>query len=91
MKCILKLISNEAKHVNFKNNNNLLHSDSIKNSLKELHERCIVTPSDKVNGNIAVICKIFFALKLMKELRLRGNHASTHKTHEYMQIQLMLS
>ena len=60
----------------------MLHGISIKNSLEELHQKFIVTPIGKANGNVAVICKRFYFLTLMKELGLRGNHKSTPKTYE---------
>ena len=47
----------KVEHVKFKTNDNMLHSDSIKNSLSELHQKFIVIPTD--NGNVAVICKRF--------------------------------
>ena len=60
----------------------MLHSDSIKNSREESHKRFIVTPIDKANKNVVVICKRFYALTLMKELGLRRNHTSTPITYQ---------
>ena len=61
---------------------NMLHSVSIKNSLAELHQRSIFTEIGNTNGKTVVICKIFYALTLMKELKLKGKQASTPKIYD---------
>ena len=50
----------------------MLHSYFIKNSFETLHQKFIVTPIDKANGKFDVV----------KEVELRGNHASTPETYE---------
>ena len=50
----LKINTVKEKHIKFKNNN-MLHSDSIKNYLEELHQRFIVTLIDKANLNVVVM------------------------------------
>lgn len=54
----------------------------MKNSFEKLYQRFIVALIDKANGNATVICKRFYALTLMKELGLSGNHISTPKTYD---------
>lgn len=61
---------------------NMLHSVSIKNSLVELHQRSIFTETGNTNGKTVVICKIFYTLTLMKELRFKGKQASTPKIYD---------
>lgn len=45
----------------------MLPSDYIKDSLKELYQKFIVIPIDKVSENVAVICR-FYSLTLIEEL-----------------------
>ena len=59
-----------------------MHSESITNSLEDVHHRFLVTPVFKASEDIAVICKRFCVLTLMKERRLGGSHASIPKTYE---------
>ena len=53
----------------------MLHSDYIKDSLKELYQKFIVIPIDKVSQNVAVICR-FYSLTLIEELGWRKNKVS---------------
>ena len=63
-------------HVKFKINNNMLHSDSIKDFLNYIKNQ--QPPQfDLANGNSAVVCKGFYGLSVIKELRLRQNHTTT--------------
>ena len=61
---------------------NMLHSVSIKNSFAELHQRSTFTEIGNTNGKTVVICKIFYALTLMKELKFKGQQASTPKIYD---------
>ena len=49
----------------------------IKNSLSELHDRYVITPIDKATGNVASICKQFYADVLIKELGITVNNEHT--------------
>ena len=60
----------------------MLHSVSIKNSFAELHQRSTFTEIGNTNGKTVVICKIFYALNLMKELKFKGKQASTPKIYD---------
>ena len=44
-----------------------LKNNSIVKALENLHKNFIVAPVDKANGNIAFICKGFYAKRLLKE------------------------
>ena len=59
-----------------------MHSYSIKHSHEELHQRLIVSPTDKTNRNAALVFKRICAPTLMKQQGLRGNHVSTPKSKE---------
>lgn len=61
------------------------HSPTLKdpacvNSLQQLHSNYVITPIDKATGNVAVICKRFYAMVLFKELGICD--ASTTKTYK---------
>ena len=38
------------------------------NALEQLHSDYMITPIDKATGNVAIICKRFYAMVLFKEL-----------------------
>ena len=61
---------------------NSLKETHIKSSLKQLQNDYILTPIDKANGNIAFICKRFYALTLLKELGIGPDNISTSYTYE---------
>ena len=48
----------------------LLKQHSIKNQLKDLHSRYVITPIDKASNNVAFICKRHYAQVLVDELGL---------------------
>ena len=52
--------------------------------LKDLHSNFVITPIDKAAGNVAIICKRFYAEILVKELGL-NNQSLTNTT--YLQVQ----
>ena len=58
----------------------MIRSDCVKDFLEELFQKFIVIPIDKAHGNVAVICKRFYALTHMKELGLEENHVSDSRT-----------
>ena len=49
----------------------------IKDALKNLHDRYIFTPINKVDCNVAHVCKIFYVLTLFRE-----HKQLTKKTYE---------
>ena len=53
--------------------NPLLKRHEVKSSLKQLQDRFVICPIDKATGNIALVCKRFYALVLAKELGLINN------------------
>ena len=48
-------------------------------NLKELQHRFVISPIDKATGNIALICKRFYAEVLVKELGLVGEKSETYQ------------
>ena len=51
----------------------MLHSVSIKISREVMHQKFIVTPLDKANGNVAVICERFYRLTFIKSDHQQSN------------------
>ena len=50
-------------------------------TLLDLQERFVITPIDKATGNIALICKRFYAEVLVKELGLNGTGSDLSLIH----------
>ena len=72
-----KIHTFKAKHIRYKTNNSIMHSDSC-NSFDGLYQRFKITPVCKANVNFAVTCKICYVLTLIAELGVRGNQAITY-------------
>ena len=53
--------------------------------LKHLHNNYVITPIDKASGNVAIICKRFYAQVLIKELGIEKQN-STNAGNTYLQI-----
>ena len=80
-KAIDKRIEDLVKNVNINNVSDSLDTKEMKSELKKLHDRYVICPIDKAANNVAVICKKFCALVLMKELGLiSNNNNNTYNT-----------
>ena len=53
-----------------------LSSPDVKNALDNLHKDFVVVPIDKATRNIALICKIFYASVITRELGLNNNSST---------------
>ena len=63
--------------------NPLLKKVDVQIALKELQNKYVICPIDKATGNIALICKRFYALVLSKELGLTNtNGVNVDNTYE---------
>ena len=49
------------------------HTKSVKEVLKDLHDKYVVTPINKANWNVALICKEIYALNLFREFKITSN------------------
>ena len=56
-----------------------LKDPECRNYLSELHDRYVIAPIDKATGNVALICKRFYADVLVKELGIGGNKSATYE------------
>ena len=61
----------------------LLKKHSIKNQLKDLHSKYVITPIDKASNNVAFICKRYYAQVLVDEL---GLNDSTNIAPTYIKV-----
>ena len=52
---------------------------NIKAALDDIHKDYVVVPIDKATGNIAVVCKRFYATVIAKELGLINNVSNTYE------------
>ena len=82
---VLKLIDTKIEQLNrnFKHTTIIpkLEQPKVKHELKTLQDKFVMTPIDKASGNIAFICKRFYAKVLMKELGIDSpsNASPTYK------------
>ena len=53
-----------------------LSCPDVKNALDNLHKDFVVVPIDKATRNIALICKIFYASVITRELGLYNNSST---------------
>ena len=50
-----------------------LSSPDVKNALDKIHKDFVVVPIDKAIGNIALVCKRFYASVITRELWMNNN------------------
>ena len=74
----MKMLSNKTSS---KFHKSVLEQNNPLNILNDIHNQFVVTPIDKVNGNVAFICQQFYALVLVEELGLDHNNTGTSKTY----------
>ena len=58
-----------------------LSNTNVKNILQNYHNKFVFCPTDKAANNIAIVCKHFYASKIIKELDLDNNNPG-NKTYE---------
>ena len=72
----IKSLSNSIKPIKFRP---LLKQHLVKETLNELHEKYVITPVDKASGNVAIICKRFYAQVLLEELNINATNENTYE------------
>ena len=60
-----------------------------KQCLRELHSKFVMVPINKATGNVAFVCKRFYAKILVTELGLVGNNSNTYKKYNGNQQHLI--
>ena len=53
-----------------------LSSPDVKNTIDNIHKNSVVVPIDKATGNIALVCKNFYASVITRELGLNSNSST---------------
>ena len=76
-KAIEKRIQELKKNIKHHSVSDNLSTKEMTSALKNLHDKFVICPIDKAAGNVAVICKKFYAIILMKELGLIDNTLSS--------------
>ena len=80
--CIEETIGKlQSSNICLKNDNTFLQYKSAKDALKDLYDRCVITPTSKASDNVALIFKNFHALTLLRKHKIT-NPQSTN-TYEY--------
>ena len=64
----------------------ILDDNDVKSYLSELHEKFVITPTDKAGNNFSVVCKKFYIQCLLKELCLSKDSKKKKSTYENLKI-----
>ena len=56
-----------------------LSSPDVKNTIDNIHKNFVVVPIDKATGNIALVCKRFYASVVTRKLGLNNNSSTDTK------------
>ena len=64
----------------------ILDDDDVKPYLSELHEKFVITPTDKAGNNFSVVCKKFYIQCLLKELYLSKDSKKEKSTYKNLKI-----
>ena len=80
---VLKLLDERITELrnktNILKNTPVLEQQLVKEDLNKIHEQYVLTPIDKAGGNIAIICKRFYAKILIKELGINNSAENTYE------------
>ena len=64
---------------------NSVSSPDVINALDSIHKDFVVVSIDKATGNIALVCKRFYASVITRELGLNNNSSTdTYKKHWWL-------
>ena len=59
-----------------------INNENVLKSLKDLHEKYVITHIDKATGNIAIICKRHYASVLVQELNYQNKKTTLNPTYQ---------
>ena len=57
----------------------ILQDENVISYLSEFHNKFVIVPIDKASNNIAIICKQFYVMRLLKEVGVLGNPGLTYQ------------
>ena len=60
----------ELQHFQPSQHSSIFNESNVKDSLNELQDKFVIVPIDKATGNVAFICKIFYAKVILREVGL---------------------
>ena len=58
-----------------------MQNKSVKDALKDLHDRYVITPIEMTNGNVALTCQKFNTLTLLRELGIANSQSTNTNEH----------
>ena len=64
----------------------IMDDNDVKSYLNELHEKFVITPTDKAGNNFSVVCKKFYIQCLLKELCLSKDSKKKKTTYKNLKI-----
>ena len=67
----------------------VLDDEDVKRYLAELHGKYVIVPIDKAANNIAIICKQFYIMRLLKEIGTLDNHDLTYQLSNENKIDII--
>ena len=78
--CVMELVDQRISVLKSQEKPNMflptLKDPACVNALQQLHSDYVIAPIDKATGNVAVICKRFYAMVLFKELGICDSHST---------------
>ena len=72
----------KARPACYKASKNSLRYDQIRKKLPNLCQNYIAIPTDNTNSIVAISCKRFYILTLMKELRVTISNSNSNRSYE---------
>ena len=76
MKLVVERIEQLKSKVDTNRYNSTLNNKESAEELERLHRQFVIAPIDKASGNVAFICKRFYAEVLVRELGLREGYSN---------------
>ena len=70
LESLLDVGISELQHLQPSQHSSIFSESSVKDSLNQLQDKFVIVPVDKVTGNVAFICKGFYAKVILRELGL---------------------
>ena len=79
LELVNKQINDLQKNIKYNKITPSLKQKQVKEALDDIHNQYVITPVDKASGNVAIICKRFYAQVLVEELGLKNKSDNTYE------------
>ena len=66
----------------------VLDDKEVKTYLDKLHEKFVITPTDKAGNNFSIVCKKFYILSLLKELGISSDSDKKKQSQTYKKLKV---